>query len=141
MKATRYGQSGPRKEIYNSQENRGKQVRLQFKSKKKNLTKKEDLRLLERKVNKQIQGNFLGGPVVKTMPSNLARLCHQREGGLNPWSGNKDPVCFGATRPTCHNYRAHAPQLESLCATTTEPTCHNKRSHVLQLRPVMQPKK
>ena len=43
-------------------------------------------------------------------------------------------MCLGATKPTHHNYRAHAPQLQSPRATTTEPTCHNYRAHTPQLQ-------
>ena len=49
MKPTRYGQSSPRREIYNPQENRGKQMRLQF---KKKLNKKGRL-------NTEVVGNSL----------------------------------------------------------------------------------
>ena len=51
----------------------------------------------------------------------------------------EDPTCRGATKPVCHNYRAHAPQLLSLCSRARkpqllkparlEPLLHNKRSH------------
>ena len=32
----------------------------------------------------------------------------------------EDPTCRGATKPMCHNYWAHVPQLLSPCAATTE---------------------
>ena len=54
--------------------------------------------------------------------------------GFDPWSGNWDLTCHGATKPACHNYWACMPQWESpcavnyrvhalwtLCTTTTEP--------------------
>ena len=31
---------------------------------------------------------------------------------FSSWSGNKDPTCLGATKPTHHNYQACALQLE-----------------------------
>ena len=29
-----------------------------------------------------------------------------RGSGFDPWSGNQDTTCHGATKPTCHNYSA-----------------------------------
>ena len=43
----------------------------------------------------------------------------------------EDPMCCGATKPVCHNYRAVAqsqePQLLKICAL--EALLHSKRSH------------
>ena len=39
----------------------------------------------------------------------------------------EDPTCHGATKPVCHNYWAHVPQL--LKPTQLEPVLRNKRSH------------
>ena len=39
----------------------------------------------------------------------------------------EDPTCRGATKPVCHNYWAHVPQL--LKPTRLEPVLCNKRSH------------
>ena len=46
----------------------------------------------------------------------------------------EDPTCRGATKPVCHNYWAHEPQLLSPRAMTTEAhtpraLLRNKRSH------------
>ena len=59
--------------------------------------------------------------MVKNPPSNVG------DTGLIPGWGTKIPhACTPqllspqAPEPTCHNYRAHAPQLESPSTTTTE---------------------
>ena len=39
----------------------------------------------------------------------------------------EDPTCRGATKPVCHNYWAHVPELVK--RTRLQPTLHNKRSH------------
>ena len=45
--------------------------------------------------------------------------------GSNPWSGNRDPTCHGATKPMNHNYWVCVSQLESLCPTRKDPAwCH-----------------
>ncbi|KAJ8775825.1 hypothetical protein J1605_016052 [Eschrichtius robustus] len=38
----------------------------------------------------------------------------------------EDPICRGAAKPVCHNYRAHVPQL--LKPAHLEPVLRNKRS-------------
>ena len=101
--------------------------------------------------------DFPGGPVVKNPPSNAG------DTGSIPGRGTKIPHAAGqlsphaTTRePAHHNYRAHAPQLESLrtattepahsgacapqlkrspCTATKDPMCCNKRSRVPQPRP------
>ena len=52
--------------------------------------------------------------------------CQCRGPGFNPWSG-KIPTCRRATKPACHNYQAHVPQL--LKSACLEPMLCNKRSH------------
>ena len=39
----------------------------------------------------------------------------------------EDPIYRGATKPVCHNYSAHVPQLPK--PTHLEPMLRNKRSH------------
>ena len=39
----------------------------------------------------------------------------------------EDPTCHGATKPVCHNYWAHVPQLPK--PAHLEPVLHSKRSH------------
>ena len=75
------------------------------------------------------------------------RIHLQMQGTQVRYLVREDPTCHGATKPLCHNYWAHAPQLLkpvrsrarvpqvlSLCAATTEawalePVLRNKRSH------------
>ena len=45
------------------------------------------MRVTEDPVEKEKEGDFPGGPVVKT----LYYYC--REQGFKPWSGNQDPTC------------------------------------------------
>ena len=69
-------------------------------------------------VETKIQG-FPGGSVVKNPPANA---------GTRVWSLVwEDPTCRGATKPVCHNYWAHVPQLLKL--TCLDPVLRNKRSH------------
>ena len=48
-------------------------------------------------------------------------------GGTDSIPVREDPTCCGATKPVCHNYWAHVPQL--LKPTHLEPVLLNKRSH------------
>ena len=59
-------------------------------------------------------GNFLGGPVVKNMPSNAGDV------DLIPDQGPKIPYALG--------------QLNLRTITREKPLCHKERSHVPQLR-------
>ena len=63
------------------------------------------------------QGTFL--VVVKNPPFNVGDR-------LDPWSGNQDPTCYGATTPSCHNQReVHAPQRQ-IPHMTTKTWCSHK---------------
>ena len=57
--------------------------------------------------------------MVKNLPANAG------DTGLSP--GPEDPKCRGATKPGCHDYWAHVPQL--LKPVRLEPVLRNKRSH------------
>ena len=51
--------------------------------------------------------------------------------GTQVWAlVQEDPTCHGATKPVCHNYWAHVPQLLSPRAKTTE--AHAPRAHASQ---------
>ena len=80
--------------------------------------------VLERGLERNKDGDFPGGPVVKESALQCKGL------RFDPWSGNQDPTCCKATKPECTNYQspcalAHAPQLESLCTARKDPECHN----------------
>ena len=45
--------------------------------------------------------------MVKNLPYNA------RDVGSIPGQGTKDPTCHRAIKPTCHNYLACVPQLDS----------------------------
>ena len=55
------------------------------------------------------------------------RICLPTQGTWVRALVREDPTCRGATKPVCHNYWAHVPQL--LKPTRLEPVLHNKRSH------------
>ena len=61
-------------------------------------------------------GDFLGGPVAKNLPSNAGDM------GSIPGQGTKIPHATGQLSPR---------------PTTTESTHRSKRSHMLQQRPLM----
>ena len=66
---------------------------------------------------------FLGTSLV----AQWLRICLPMQ-GTRVWSlVQEDPTCHGATKPTCHNYWAHVPQL--LKSTHLDPVLRNKRSH------------
>ena len=71
------------------------------------------------KWNKDIFRGFPGGAVVKNPPANAGTQVQALV-----W---EDPTCHRATKPVCHNYWAHVPQLlKPMCL---EPMLCNKRSH------------
>ena len=50
--------------------------------------------------------------------------------GFDLWLGIWDPACHGATKPSCHDYRAHMPPPENLgSATKTWHSQKNKRDN------------
>ena len=61
--------------------------------------------------------DFPGGPVVKNPPAS----CQCRGHEFNPWSGNEDPTCLGATKPILHNHWARI--LEPQVTTTESRHC------------------
>ena len=73
---------------------------------------------------KNLDRDFLGGPVVKNLPSNTG------DTGSIPWSGNQDPICFRAAKPERHYHFHHT--LSPLPLPSSQ--C-NERSCMPQLGP------
>ena len=72
-------------------------------------------------------GDFPGDPAVKNLP------CNAKDEGLISGQGTKIPHATEQLSLS-HNYRACAPQLESLCAATKDHTLQ-RRSRMPEVRP------